>query len=117
MENFLRDNRREKQERQDGIERDRVIRRFCGPARAEGVRTTSADEEMNTITPILNGELQLFHSLILPYERGVYAMCLAILKNQADAEDASQDTILNASVTLLLSEAIPGLVPGSIALV
>jgi RNA polymerase sigma-70 factor, ECF subfamily len=34
--------------------------------------------------------------LIRPYERMVYLAAFSILRNEADAEDATQETMLNA---------------------
>ena len=48
------------------------------------------------IASILAGETQLFHELIRPYERRVYAMALSFLHNEADAEDAAQEAFLKA---------------------
>ncbi len=41
------------------------------------------------IAAIIAGDSQLFHELIRPYERRVYAMALSFLHNEADAEDVS----------------------------
>ncbi|HTZ58522.1 MAG TPA: sigma-70 family RNA polymerase sigma factor [Acidobacteriaceae bacterium] len=48
------------------------------------------------IASIVAGDAQLFHELIRPYERRVYAMALSFLRNDADAEDAAQETFLKA---------------------
>ena len=42
------------------------------------------------------GEHELFYALIRPYERRVYAAAFAILRNEADAEDAAQEAVLKA---------------------
>jgi RNA polymerase sigma-70 factor (ECF subfamily) len=52
--------------------------------------------ETETIARILAGEKQLFHDLIRPYERLVYLSAFAILQNEAEAEDATQETMLSA---------------------
>jgi RNA polymerase sigma-70 factor, ECF subfamily len=52
--------------------------------------------ELAIITAILNGEQHRFHDLIRPYERGTYAIALRVLKNEADAEDATQEAFLKA---------------------
>lgn len=58
----------------------------------------SADkiEEDGLIRRIRGGERELFYDLIRPYERRVYFTAYAILQNEADAEDVSQEAILKA---------------------
>nr|WP_089410384.1 sigma-70 family RNA polymerase sigma factor [Granulicella rosea] len=53
-------------------------------------------DEQQMIAAILAGESRLFHELIRPYERNVYAMAFSFLRNEADAEDASQEAFLRA---------------------
>ena len=50
--------------------------------------------EADCIRRILAGEKHLFHELIRPCERGVYLMLLGLLRNEAEAEDAAQDTAI-----------------------
>jgi len=52
--------------------------------------------EQHLIASILAGETHLFHELIRPYERSVFAMALSFLHNEADAEDAAQEAFLKA---------------------
>ena len=52
--------------------------------------------EAGLIARILGGEKELFHELIRPCERMVYLTLLSILKNEADAEDGAQETVINA---------------------
>src|SRR5437660_3328279 len=52
-------------------------------------------EEM-LIQRIRGGEHDLFYELIRPYERRLYAAAFAILRNEADAEDAVQEAVLKA---------------------
>ena len=52
-------------------------------------------EEM-LIRRVRDGETDAFYMLIQPYERRVYAAAFAILKNEADAEDAAQEAVLKA---------------------
>jgi RNA polymerase sigma-70 factor (ECF subfamily) len=56
----------------------------------------SSAVELEMISAILNGEQHKFHDLISPYLRGAYAIALKMLKNQADAEDATQEAFLKA---------------------
>jgi RNA polymerase sigma-70 factor (ECF subfamily) len=53
-------------------------------------------KEAGWIARILAGEKELFHELIRPYERMVYLTVLAIVKNEADAEDGAQEAVINA---------------------
>jgi RNA polymerase sigma-70 factor (ECF subfamily) len=57
---------------------------------------TEIRDEPRMIASILAGDAQLFHELIRPYERRVYAMALSFLRNEADAEDAAQEAFLKA---------------------
>lgn len=57
---------------------------------------SDARDEAQMIASILAGDSQLFHQLIRPYEQRVYAMALSFLKNEADAEDATQEAFLKA---------------------
>lgn len=60
-----------------------------------GGTATQSNEEV-LIRRIRDGERDLFYELIRPYERRVFAAALAILRNQADAEDAAQEAMLKA---------------------
>ena len=53
-------------------------------------------DEAALIRRVRDGEHDLFYDLIRPYERRVYSATLAILRNQADAEDAAQESMLKA---------------------
>jgi RNA polymerase sigma-70 factor, ECF subfamily len=46
------------------------------------------------------GERQLFHELVRPYERAIFITAYGILRDHADAEEASQETILKAILHL-----------------
>jgi RNA polymerase sigma-70 factor (ECF subfamily) len=52
--------------------------------------------EQELIAQVQRGQAELFYELVRPYERRVYAAELAILRNEADAEDASQEAMLKA---------------------
>src|ERR1700745_868597 len=52
--------------------------------------------EEELIRRIRGGEHDLFYQLIRPYERRVYYAALAILRNEADAEDVAQEAMLKA---------------------
>jgi RNA polymerase sigma-70 factor, ECF subfamily len=53
-------------------------------------------DEAALIRRVLNGEHELFYELVKPYERRIYAAAFAILRNEADAEDAAQEAVLKA---------------------
>jgi RNA polymerase sigma-70 factor, ECF subfamily len=48
------------------------------------------------IARILAGETELFHQLIRPYEKLVYVTIFAIVKNETEAEDGAQETMISA---------------------
>jgi RNA polymerase sigma-70 factor (ECF subfamily) len=50
--------------------------------------------EAECIRRILAGEKQLFHDLIRPCERAIYFLLLSLLRNEAEAEDAAQETAI-----------------------
>jgi RNA polymerase sigma-70 factor (ECF subfamily) len=52
--------------------------------------------EAMLIRRVRDGERDLFYELIRPYERRVFAAAFAILRNEADAEDAAQEAMLKA---------------------
>jgi len=52
--------------------------------------------EQQLIRRVQAGEKQLFYEVVKPYERRVYSAALAVLRNEADAEDAAQEAILKA---------------------
>jgi RNA polymerase sigma-70 factor, ECF subfamily len=65
----------------------------------EGTSLTDPAGQINEetlIRRIREGEHDLFYELIRPYERRVYSAALAILRNEADAEDAAQEAMLKA---------------------
>jgi RNA polymerase sigma-70 factor (ECF subfamily) len=64
--------------------------------RSGEAKATEERDEKGLIARILNGEKELFHELIRPYERMVYMAVFSIVKNESDAEDGAQDAIVNA---------------------
>jgi RNA polymerase sigma-70 factor (ECF subfamily) len=52
--------------------------------------------EGELIRRVQAGEREHFYELVKPYQRRVYAAAFAILRNEADAEDAAQEAILKA---------------------
>lgn len=70
-----------------------------GQGTAHRLTTTmqaAATREAELIRRIVAGEKDLFHELIRPYERMVYLTVLSIVRNEADAEDAAQEAVINA---------------------
>jgi RNA polymerase sigma-70 factor (ECF subfamily) len=56
--------------------------------------------EADCIRRILAGEKQLFHDLIRPCERSIYFLLNSLLRNEAEAEDAAQDTAIKVFLNL-----------------
>src|SRR6201993_1503558 len=52
--------------------------------------------EQELIAQVQRGQTGLFYELVRPYERRVYSAALAILRNEADAEDVAQEAMLKA---------------------
>src|ERR1700680_3796091 len=57
---------------------------------------TGDDRAQSLIARIRKGESSLFAELVKPYERRVYVTALALLRNEADAQDVAQEAILKA---------------------
>ena len=57
--------------------------------------------EAECIRRILAGERELFHSLIRPCERAIYFLLLSLLRNEAEAEDAAQETAIKVYLNLM----------------
>jgi RNA polymerase sigma-70 factor (ECF subfamily) len=62
--------------------------------------TSNPEFEADCIRRILAGEKQLFHSLIRPCERPIYFLLLSLLRNEAEAEDAAQETAIKVYLNL-----------------
>jgi RNA polymerase sigma-70 factor (ECF subfamily) len=52
------------------------------------------EQEAEWIGRILAGEKHLFHELIRPCERSIYFLLFSLLRNEAEAEDAGQETAI-----------------------
>jgi len=52
------------------------------------------DYEQGLIERIRNGEHEAFYELIRPYERRLYTAAFLILRNEVDAEDCVQESVL-----------------------
>ena len=57
---------------------------------------SSAVQEGELIARIIAGETDLFHDLIRPCERMVYLTVLSMMKDEAEAEDITQEAMLRA---------------------
>jgi len=57
---------------------------------------TTVEQEKELIARILAGEVDLFHQLVRPYEKLVYVTAFTMLRNDAEAEDAAQEVMINA---------------------
>lgn len=55
---------------------------------------SNSEFDVNCIRRILAGETHLFHDLIQPCERPVYFLLISLLRNEAEAEDAAQETAI-----------------------
>ena len=58
------------------------------------MKAPNPELEAELIRRILAGEKQLFHDLIRPCERSVYFLLFGLLRNEAEAEDAAQETVI-----------------------
>jgi RNA polymerase sigma-70 factor, ECF subfamily len=63
------------------------------------------DFEADCIRRILAGEKRLFHDLIRPCERSIYLLLFSLLKNESEAEDAAQETVIKVYTNLHLFRA------------
>src|ERR1035437_3497899 len=63
---------------------------------------SSPEHDAEWIRRILAGEKHLFHELIRPCERAVYFLLLSLLANEAEAEDAAQETVIKVYLNLHL---------------
>jgi RNA polymerase sigma-70 factor, ECF subfamily len=56
--------------------------------------------EAECIRRVVAGEKHLFHDLIRPCERAIYFLLFSLLRNEAEAEDAAQDTVIKVYLNL-----------------
>ncbi len=63
---------------------------------AETLPDATALDESALIARVQEGDKELFSDLIRPHQRRVYAAALAILRNEADAEEVAQEAFLKA---------------------
>jgi RNA polymerase sigma-70 factor (ECF subfamily) len=65
-----------------------------------GTKSQVEPHESELIQRALKGQHEAFRELVRPCERAVFMATQAILKNEADAEDAAQEAILKAFTNL-----------------
>jgi RNA polymerase sigma-70 factor, ECF subfamily len=65
------------------------------PEETTSLENPALNEEA-LVRRVQEGERDLFYELIRPYERRLYSVAYAILRNQADAEDVAQEAALKA---------------------
>jgi RNA polymerase sigma-70 factor (ECF subfamily) len=63
---------------------------------------SNAEFEAECIRRIQAGEKHVFHELIRPCERAIYFLLLSMLGNEAEAEDAAQETVIKVYLNLHL---------------
>src|SRR5689334_9251106 len=56
--------------------------------------------EAELIARVLGGDHDAFYDLVRPHERSLYVAAVAILKNDADAEEVAQEAVLKAFTSL-----------------
>ena len=64
------------------------------------MKTPDPEFEAECIRRILAGERHLFHELIRPSERAIYFLLFSLLRNEAEAEDAAQETAIKVYLNL-----------------
>jgi RNA polymerase sigma-70 factor, ECF subfamily len=60
------------------------------------METPTASDETRLISLIVSGETGLFYDLIRPHEHRLRRVALAVVRNETDAEDVVQETLLRA---------------------
>ncbi len=70
------------------------------PEMFTGSKSPVESAEARLIQRVLSGQEEAFRELVRPYEHAVFMTAQAILKNEADAEDAAQDAVLKAFTNL-----------------
>jgi RNA polymerase sigma-70 factor, ECF subfamily len=65
------------------------------------MKNSNPESEAEYIRRILAGEKELFHELIRPCERGIFFLLLSLLKNETEAEDAAQETVIKVYLNLM----------------
>src|SRR5262245_35087257 len=69
---------------------------FAGATSLDNPAEETHRHEQSLAQRVCNGEHEIFHELIRPYERRIYAAAFAVLRNEADAEEVAQEAFLKA---------------------
>jgi len=63
--------------------------------------TLSADSsEAELVRRVRAGDKESFYKLVQPYERAIFTIAMSVLRNEADAEEVSQEAVLKAFCAL-----------------
>ena len=60
------------------------------------IETPTVSDEIRLIALIVSGETNLFYDLIRPHEHRLRRVALAVVRNETDAEDVVQETLVKA---------------------
>ena len=74
----------------------KVFKTQPAPSAAQAGATYAVDSELELVKRAQGGDDNAFADLIQPYIRKAYHVALKITRNREDAEDASQQSLLNA---------------------
>ena len=66
------------------------------PLPSTEAKSSSDSKERLLIRRIQGGETEAFYELVRPYERALFVTALALVKNDADAEEVAQEAVLKA---------------------
>jgi RNA polymerase sigma-70 factor (ECF subfamily) len=72
------------------------VRLSCPPCPKDSGRRPAIHEDIPTIQRVLAGDKNLFGDLVQRHQDRVYRVCLAVLRDPHEAEEASQDTFIRA---------------------
>jgi RNA polymerase sigma-70 factor (ECF subfamily) len=78
------------------VESRKVVKKTPYSPRIEDTTQASHTDELHLVKRAQSGDKNAFASLIQPYVRKAYHVALKITRNREDAEDASQQSLLNA---------------------
>ena len=72
-----------------------------GPNYAAAMQQTASfqnliESEAELIVRVLNGQRECYYDLVAPYQRMVYVSALSVLRDEAEAEDCAQESLIKA---------------------